>query len=155
VTEWNWTEGGGYDMSGWDDGHGKAKVQLEIELDLVEASEWMAGLDDDLTPGERSEALKTVLGSLSKKWAPTNQKEPVALRENRTDIRPSDVRITELEPETDKVHFYSGYKVLSDKWLGSRDLADWPKIFEHMKKSMHPDFDDANAPQIKWAPKEN
>ena len=63
--------------------------------------------------------------------------------------------MTELETELGRVQFYSGHKVLSDKWLGSRNINDWPQIFEHMKKTMNPSFDDRYALKIKWAPKEN
>ncbi len=148
-------------MSGWDD---RDKVELEIEFDLQQASEWMKDLGDDLTQEERAEAMKSVLGILAKKWKagdveitradPEDQKKP-EIREHPNDIRPSEVRMTELEPKTGKVQFYSGFKILTDKWLGSRNLDDWPEIFEHMKKNMHPSHDDVNTPQIKWVPKEN
>ncbi len=155
MVEWNWTEG--YDMSGWHD-DGKAKI-LEVEIDLQEASEWMENLCDDLTQEEREIAIKTGMDTLSEKWKddPEDQKKkkPRPSAMSRPDIRPSEVRLTELEPETKKVHFYSGYKVISGKWLGSRPLDEWPPIFEHMKKSMNPSHDDVNTPQLKWVPKEN
>ncbi len=141
-------------MSGWDDGKG---YKIEIGIDLQQASEWMADLDDDLTEDEKHEALRTVIKVLSEKWTdedPEDQKKP-EIREHPNDIRPSEVRMTELEPETGKVQFYSGFKVLTDKWLGSRNLEDWPEIFVHMKKSMNPDTDDAGALKLRWLPKEN
>ena len=84
---------------------------------------------------------------------PRDEREGDKENSDHREIRPSEVRMTELEPETGKVHFYSGHKVISGSWLGSRSLEDWPKIFAHMKKSMNPNWNDVNGPKLKWAPK--
>lgn len=148
-------------MSGWDED--SVTKNLEITFDLEQATEWMDDLEG-LDGAEKAAAFKKILQIMLEAREDdeyddryqAEKREYEADQENNEahEIRPSEVRMTELEPETGKVHFYSGPKVVTNKWLGSRNLEDWPEIFEHMKKRMHPSIDDDNAPKIRWAPKE-